>query len=153
MSLALTLPVLLLPPMILQSLYLREAWSFAGVLSSEKAQKNQEVQERGLTVAMVGDGVNDASALATADVGIAIGDGIDVVVETADIILVKDNPQDVAAILGLARATYRKMLQNVFWATGHNVIAIPLSAGVLYQQGIVLDPAVGALLMSLSTVF
>jgi Cu2+-exporting ATPase len=125
---------------------------FAGVLPDRKAEKVREVQQRGLVVAMTGDGVNDAPALATADVGIAIGAGTDVAVETADIILVKNNPNDVVMLTRLARATYRKMIQNLAWATGYNVVAIPLAAGVLYSAGIVLSPAVGAVLMSLSTV-
>jgi len=125
---------------------------FAEVLPQEKAQKVKEVQSRGLIVAMTGDGINDAPALAQADVGIAIGAGTDVAVETADVILVRSNPHDVAAMIGLARATYGKMVQNLAWATGYNAIAMPLAAGVLLSVGILLSPAMGAVLMSLSTV-
>ena len=125
---------------------------FAEVLPEQKVAKIREVQGRGLVTAMTGDGVNDAPALAQADVGIAIGAGTDVAIEAADIILVKSNPNDVASIIGLARATYGKMVQNLIWATGYNVVAIPAAAGVLAQWGIILGPAVGAALMSASTV-
>jgi Cu2+-exporting ATPase len=125
---------------------------FAEVLPNEKAEKVKEVQQRGLKVAMTGDGVNDAPALAQADVGIAIGTGSDVAVETGDIILTQSNPKDVAALIALAKSTYKKMVQNLFWATGYNAVAIPLAAGVLFTYGIILSPALGAVLMSVSTV-
>jgi Cu2+-exporting ATPase len=125
---------------------------FAEVLPQEKANKVKEVQQRGLVVAMVGYGINDAPAIASADVGIAIGAGTDVAVETADIILVRNNPLDTVTIIRLARATYRKMLENLAWATGYNTFAIPVAAGVLYKFGVLLSPTLGAVLMSLSTI-
>ncbi len=125
---------------------------FAEVLPEHKDQRVSELQAQGKKVAMVGDGVNDAPALTRADVGIAIGSGTDVAIESAGIILVKSNPLDVVKVFALSRASYRKMVQNLFWATGYNVIALPLAAGVLAPIGIVLSPAVGALFMSLSTV-
>jgi P-type Cu2+ transporter len=125
---------------------------FAEVLPADKAAKIREVQGHGLSVAMVGDGVNDAPALTQSDLGIAIGAGTDVAIESADVVLVRNDPRDVASILSLSRATYSKMVQNLLWATGYNAIAIPLAAGVAMPVGIVLSPAIGAALMSVSTV-
>lgn len=125
---------------------------FAEVLPEQKASKIQEVQQQGKRVAMVGDGVNDAPALVTADVGIAIGAGTDVAVEAGDVVLVRSDPRDVPRIIALSRATYRKMVQNLWWAAGYNIVAIPLAAGVLAPWGILLPPAVGAVLMSASTI-
>jgi Cu2+-exporting ATPase len=125
---------------------------FAEVLPHQKSEKIAEVQARGLVVAMTGDGVNDAPALVASDVGIAIGAGTDVAIESADIVLVRSDPRDVVAIILLARATYHKMVQNLWWATGYNIVAMPLAAGVLYKFGVLLSPAAGAALMSVSTI-
>ena len=125
---------------------------FAEVLPEHKDQKVMELQKQGKRVAMVGDGVNDAPALTRADVGIAIGGGTDVAIESAGLILVNSNPLDVVKIFKLSRASYNKMIQNLWWAAGYNIVAIPLAAGVLANWGILLSPAVGALLMSVSTI-
>lgn len=125
---------------------------YAEVLPNDKADQVKKIQKKGWKVAMTGDGINDAPGLATADLGIAIGAGTDVAMETADVVLVKSNPKDVVALMDLSKKTYRKMIQNLWWATGYNILAIPLAAGVLAPVGIVLSPAVGAILMSLSTI-
>lgn len=125
---------------------------YAEVLPDQKAEKVKALKERGWKVAMTGDGINDAPALATADLGIAIGAGTDVAMETADVVLVKSNPKDVVSLVDLSKKTYRKMVQNLWWAAGYNILAIPLAAGALAPVGVVLSPAVGAVLMSLSTI-
>lgn len=125
---------------------------YAEVLPERKVEIVRELQSKGEFVAMTGDGVNDAPALAQADVGIAVGSGTDVAAETADIILVNSNPQDILNLILFGKATYKKMIQNLIWATGYNAIAIPLAAGVLYSSGFVLGPAIGAVFMSLSTI-
>jgi len=124
----------------------------AEVLPHQKLEKIKELQDRGEFVAMTGDGVNDAPALAQADIGIAVGSGSDIAAETAGIVLVNSNPKDIVSLILFGKATYRKMVQNLAWATGYNVIALPLAAGVLYNQGIILSPAAGAVLMTVSTV-
>jgi P-type Cu2+ transporter len=124
----------------------------AEVLPDQKLQKIKDLQKKGEFVAMTGDGVNDAPALAQADIGIAVGSGSDIAAETAGIVLVNSNPKDIVSLILFGKATYRKMIQNLVWATGYNVVAMPLAAGVLYNQGIMLSPAVGAALMTLSTI-
>ncbi len=124
----------------------------AEVLPHEKADKINELKKAGNRVGMTGDGINDAPALANADLGIAVGAGTDVAMETADVVLVNSHPRDVISIIELSKITYRKMIQNLWWAAGYNIVAIPLAAGVLAPLGILLNPAVGAVLMSLSTI-
>jgi Cu2+-exporting ATPase len=124
----------------------------AEVLPDQKAEAVRAIQAESGVVAMVGDGINDAPALAAADVGIAIGAGTDVALEAADVVLVRDDPSDVPKAIGLARLVYRKMIQNIGWATGYNLVAVPLAAGIAVPWGLTLSPAAGAVLMSLSTV-
>jgi Cu2+-exporting ATPase len=125
---------------------------FAEVLPDQKREKIKELKDKGKFTLMVGDGVNDAPALAEADVGVAIGSGTDVAAETADIILTENDPRDVVSLISFGRQTFKKMVQNLVWATGYNVAAIPLAAGALAWAGIIISPALGALLMSASTV-
>ena len=125
---------------------------FARVLPHQKSEKVKELEARGVKVAMVGDGVNDAPALTQADLGIAIGAGTNVAIESAGIILVRNDPRDIVKIIKLSRMTYSKMIQNLFWATGYNIVALPLAAGALAFKGIILQPALAAVFMSVSTV-
>jgi Cu2+-exporting ATPase len=125
---------------------------FAEVFPHQKLEKIKELQSKGEFVAMTGDGVNDAPALAQADIGIAVGSGSDIAAETAGIVLVNSNPTDIVNLILFGKATYKKMIQNLIWATGYNVVALPLAAGVLYNQGVLLSPAAGAALMTISTV-